>query len=155
MIRRVLGIAFTLAFLTIGAAGAAGPPAGMPPLPPQPKVRPAGMPAGYMLVSPCIVAMGEHWGNLKLGIHGTPVYGTYQGKPIFTELMLKPSDFAQGKNFLNVLRPLPGYQIDHVDIMFLKHGHPGMTFAHYDIHAYYISPAAVRAVCPHGVPVPM
>ena len=36
---------------------------GAPPLPPQPKVRPAGIPAGALLVSPCVKGMGEHWAN--------------------------------------------------------------------------------------------
>jgi hypothetical protein len=52
------------------------------PLPPQPAVRPAGMPAGYVMVSPCVATMGEHWANPNN--LNEPIYGTYEGKPIFT-----------------------------------------------------------------------
>jgi hypothetical protein len=141
--------------LSFASATAAGPPAGMPPLPPQPKVHPAGIPANYMMVSPCIATMGEHWANLKADLHGSTIYGTYQGKPVFTEIMLLPKDFAQGKSFVNVLKPLSGYQIDHVDIEYLPHGHPGMAFAHYDIHGYYVPHAVHEKFCPGGVKVPM
>jgi Hypothetical protein TTHB210 len=107
-------------------------------LPPQPKVRPAGIPANFVLVSPCIPGMGEHWANLKASLDGGTIYGTYKGKPVFTEIMLTPKDFAMGKSYTDVLKPLPGYAIDHVDIEYLPHGHPGMPFAHYDIHGYYV-----------------
>jgi hypothetical protein len=110
----------------------------MPDLPPQPKVHPAGIPANYSLVSPCVPTMGEHWANPKSSPDGTTIYGTYKGKPVFTEIMLTPKDFAAGKSYLDVLKPLPGYAIDHVDIQYLPHGHPGMPYAHYDIHGYYV-----------------
>ncbi|MFN2529348.1 MAG: hypothetical protein ABR584_11605 [Candidatus Baltobacteraceae bacterium] len=156
MLHRTFAALAAAIFLSLSSGAlAAGPPKGMPALPPQPKVHPAGIPANYMMVSPCIVGMGEHWANLKAGIHGTTLYGTYQGKPVFTEIMLLPADFASGKSYENVLRPVPGYQIDHVDIEYLKHGHPGMAFAHYDIHAYYVTPAVEHKICPGGVPVPM
>lgn len=153
MFKRVL---FSLCLLAFGGFGTAlaAPPPGMPPLPPQPKVHPAGIPANYLMVSPCIVGMGEHWGDPKAGIHGPALYGTYQGKPVFTEIMLTPADFAQHKSFENVLRPLPGYRIDHVDIEFLPKGHPGMPFAHYDVHGYYVSHAVHQKFCAGGVPVP-
>lgn len=139
-----------LAFFIVIPAGvsAQAPPAGMPALPPQPKVHPAGIPATYMMVSPCIPGMGEHWVNLKTGPHATPIYGTYDGKPVFTEIMLTPKDFAAGKSFTNVLKPLPGYAIDHVDIEYLAHGHPGMTYAHYDIHGYYVPHSVHTKYCP-------
>lgn len=140
-------------FALSSVALAAAPPPAMQ-LPPQPKVHPAGIPANFMMVSPCVAGMGEHWANLKLGPHATTIYGTYQGKPIFTEIMLLPKDFAQGKSFLNVVRPLPGYQIDHVDIEYLPHGHPGMGYAHYDIHGYYVPHAVHVKYCPDGEKVP-
>src|SRR5215469_72743 len=135
------------AFVAVASASAlavAAPPAGMPQLPPQPKVRPAGIPANFMLVSPCIPGMGEHWANLKAGVHAQTIYGSYKGKPVFTEIMLTPKDFAQGKSFTDTLKRLPGYAIDHVDIEYLAHGHPGMPYAHYDIHGYYV-PHSVHA----------
>ncbi len=108
-----------------------------------------------MMVSPCIVGMGEHWGNLKTGLHATTIFGTYKGNPVFTEIMLLPTDFSRGKSFQDILKPLPGYRIDHVDIEYLRHGHPGMPYAHYDIHGYYVSHKAHQTFCPGGVPVPM
>lgn len=99
--------------------------------------------------------MGEHWADLKAGLHGTTIYGSYKGKPVFTELMLLPKDFTQGKSFRDVLKPLPGYQIDHVDIEYLRHGHPGMPFAHYDVHGYYVPHVVHEKFCTGGVPVPM
>lgn len=122
-----------------------------PMLPPQPKVRPAGMPAGYVLVSPCVASMGEHWANLN--DMRAPIYGTYQGKPIFTEIMVPLTTLQQGFSYAN-LRPLPGYTIDHVDFAFEPHGHPGMPVPHYDLHAYYISAAEEAAICPNGLPDP-
>jgi hypothetical protein len=156
MVKRALAaLAAGFLFSLASVATAAGPPAGMPPLPPQPKVHPAGIPANYIMVSPCIVGMGQHWADLKAGIHGTTVYGSYEGKPVFTEIMLLPKDFAQGKSFEDVLKPLPGYQINHVDIEYLPHGHPGMPYAHYDIHGYYVPHAVHQQFCPGGIPVPM
>ncbi|HEY8321919.1 MAG TPA: hypothetical protein VIG46_09055 [Candidatus Baltobacteraceae bacterium] len=134
-------LACSLAFLGAGARAAAPPP-----LPPQPKIVPAGIPAGYVLVSPCVRQMGEHWANLKAPLNGTVLYGTYRGQVIFSEVMLTPKDFAAGKSFLD-LKPLPGHTIDHVDIQHTN-GHPGMEFSHYDIHAYYIPASAVAKICP-------
>ncbi|MBV8164242.1 MAG: hypothetical protein JOZ91_08235 [Candidatus Eremiobacteraeota bacterium] len=104
-------------------------PKGVPP--PKP------IPRQYVQASPCIPTMGEHWVNPK--VPDAPIYGVYQGKPVFTEIMVLPKDLAAGKNWNNVLQPLPGYQINHVDIGYLPHGHPGMMFPHYDIHAYYVA----------------
>jgi len=152
MIRLVLLAAF--AFLVSGAVASADAPAAMPPmkLPPQPKVRPAGMPANAVMVSPCVAHMGEHWIALKDAPIG-PIYGTYQGKIIFTEIMITQKMLAQGFTYLNI-RALPGHTIDHVDFEFEPHGHEGMPFPHYDVHAYYISPATVEAICPNGAPNP-
>src|SRR5581483_2978493 len=72
------------------AAGRAGAQGSSPPqmqLPPQPAVHPAGIPADAVLVSPCIATMGEHWVNPKDMPMG-PIYGVWQGKPVFTELMV-------------------------------------------------------------------
>jgi hypothetical protein len=126
----------------------------MPQLPPQPKVRPAGMPAGFVMVSPCVQGMGEHWANIKSksGMTG-PIYGTYQGQPVFSEIMVTQKQLQQGFNYRN-LRALPGYAIDHVNFDFEPHGHPGMPFPHYDVHAYYVSAANAAKICPHGVPDP-
>ena len=120
-----------------------------PGLPPQPKVRPAGMPADALLVSPCVRGIGEHWANpknLPLG----PIYGTYQGKPVFTEIMIDKKAFAAGKSYVDMLKPLPGYKIDHVDVEFVPYGHAGYPIPHYDLHAYYVAHAVHEAFCPGG-----
>lgn len=138
----------TLGFVCGAAAIAA--PAGAPPLPPQPNVRPSGIPADVLLVSPCVKGMGEHWANpknLPLG----PIYGVYDGKPVFTEVMIDKASFASGKSYVDVLQPLPGYTIDHVDIEYVPHGHAGYPIPHYDVHAYYVTHAAHVAFCPNGV----
>lgn len=134
-----------IAFLIAAAPALAAAPAMG--LPPQPKTRPAGLPPGYVLVSPCVPAMGEHWANPSN--MNAPLYGTYHGKVVFTELMVPKAQFEKGFNFEN-LRALPGHRIDHVDIEYEPHGHPGMTIPHYDIHAYYVSHAAHMAYCPAG-----
>ena len=138
--------------VTVGSALAAPPMhGGMPPLPPQPKVRPAGIPAGDVMVSPCIPGMGEHWMNLKTGMRsdGTmgPIYGTYKGKVIFSEIMVPTKVLDKGFNYDN-LTALPGHSINHVDVEYEPHGHPVMPMPHYDIHAYYVSHATHLAMCP-------
>ncbi|HLI97839.1 MAG TPA: hypothetical protein VKT72_17350 [Candidatus Baltobacteraceae bacterium] len=157
MIRRLAIFAFAFV-LSSGCAIAAMPPkGGMPPLPPQPKVRPAGIPAGFVMVSPCVQGMGEHWANLKTAMlpNGAmgPIYGSYQGKAIFSEVMVPVTTFQKGFNYYN-LTALPGYHIDHINIEYHPHGHQGMPIPHYDIHAYYISHAAQLKVCPNGAPDP-
>lgn len=144
------GVLFALALIfgasTVFAAAAA------PALPPQPKVHPAGIPADALLLSPCIAGMGEHWANpknLPLG----PIYGTWQGKPIFTEIMVPLTQLEKGFSYADI-HALPGYTIDHVDFKFEPHGHEGFPVPHYDLHAYYISPAVQKTICPDGAPDP-
>jgi hypothetical protein len=117
-------------------------------LPPQPKVRPAGIPAAYVMASPCIPQMGEHWVNPK--DLKAPIYGTYKGKVIFSEIMVPLKTLQAGYNYHN-LTALPGHTINHVALEFEPHGHPGMMIPHYDVHAYYISYAQQQAICPAGV----
>jgi len=126
--------------LTVAAAPAPTMKAMGPP-PPKP------IPANYVAVSPCVPGMGVHYIDPKT-FPASPIYGTYQGKPVFTEVMVTPKDLSAGKSWDNVLRPLPGFTIDHVDIDFEPHGHPGMTFPHYDIHAYYVPHAVHMKYCP-------
>lgn len=106
--------------------------------------RPAGIPSGYVMVSPCVPSMGEHWANphdLQ-----APIYGTYKGNVVFSEIMVPKAQFEKGFNYLD-LRALPGHTIDHVDIEYEPHGHEGMPIPHYDIHAYYVGHAAHMAYC--------
>jgi hypothetical protein len=137
--------------ISAGAAHAAAPMKGME-LPPQPKVRPAGLPKDVVMVSPCVATMGEHWVNLKDAPTG-PIYGTYQGKPVFTEIMVTVEQLNKGFSWANI-RALPGYTIDHIDFKFEPKGHEGLPVPHYDVHAYYVSPAEEAKICPNGIPDP-
>ncbi len=151
MVRFLAAFVFSL---TLGAmpaiADTAGPPGAMQ-LPPQPKVRPAGMPSGYVLVSPCIATMGEHWANPAN--FNAPIYGTWNGKVIFTEIMMPLKNLNSGVSLANIAA-LPGYTIDHIDFKFEPNGHAGMPVPHYDLHAYYITAAQQATICPDGVPDP-
>ncbi|HVA28113.1 MAG TPA: hypothetical protein VNF68_08030 [Candidatus Baltobacteraceae bacterium] len=143
--------AFSLALVWSAALivpAAASPPA----LPPQPKVHPAGIPADALMLSPCIASMGEHWANPK-NLPTGPIYGVWQGKPVFSEIMVSVKQLDHGFSWDN-LRALPGYTIDHVNFEFEPHGHAGFPVPHYDVHAYYVSPAAEAKICPKGIPDP-
>jgi hypothetical protein len=136
--------------LLLGASAAAIAVAQQAPqLPPQPKVRPAWVPAGALLLSPCVAGMGSHWANLKDMPFG-PIYGEYQGKPVFTEIMIDQKAFAAGKSWEDQLKPLAGNKIDHVDIDFVPYGHAGYPIPHYDIHAYYVPHDVHEKFCPNG-----
>jgi hypothetical protein len=149
LLPRLLAVLFAFSFLTASAVAA---PAGMQ-LPPQPKLRPAGMPAGALMISPCVNTMGEHWANPKDLPFG-PIYGTYKGQIVFTEVMIPQTAFAKGKGWSDVLKALPGHKIDHVDIWFEPAGHEGYPIPHYDLHAFYVSHATHMGYCPEGIKVP-
>jgi len=153
---------FFFSFLTLAAATsllAASPAAPAEKLPPGltpalikmmmtlPKgPRPSVMPAGTVPVSGCIPTMGYQYAkpsNFPFG----PIYGYYNGKATFTEVMVDKSLFEKGSSWDEILKPLPGYKIDHVDIWYESHGHPGYTIPHYDIHAWYIPHSAHMAFC--------
>ncbi len=150
MIRFIAAAAFAVTLGTAELVAAAAPSA--PALPPQPATHPIGIPAGALLVSPCIATMGEHWAQLK-DLPMGPIYGVWQGKPVFTELMVTLTQLQQGFSYANI-RALPGYAIDHVDFEFEPHGHEGLPVPHYDVHAYYVSAAEQAAICPNGLPDP-
>ncbi|MBV9333504.1 MAG: hypothetical protein JO146_05820 [Candidatus Eremiobacteraeota bacterium] len=138
------------AVVTAARAGAASPPS--PELPPQPAAHPAGIPADAMLVSPCVATMGEHWANLK-DLPTGPIYGVWQGKPVFTEIMVPVSELQKGFSYAGI-HALPGYTIDHIDFEYEPNGHPGLPVPHYDLHAYYVTPAVQASICPSGIPDP-
>lgn len=142
--------AFTVALST--AFALAAPPKGAPQLPPQPKVHPAGIPQSAVLVSPCIATMGEHWATLK-NLPTGPIYGVWNGKPVFSEIMVSVSQLKDGFSYAN-LGALPGYHIDHVDFEYEPHGHEGFPVPHYDLHAYYVTAAQQAKICPNGIPDP-
>jgi len=146
MFKRFSLLTLTLALSTTFAIAAP------PQLPPQPKVHPAGIPKNAVMVSPCIQTMGEHWAALKSLPLG-PIYGTWKGKPVFSEIMVSVDQLKKGFSYAN-LRALPGYHIDHVDVAFEPKGHEGFPVPHYDVHAYYVSPAEQAKICPNGIPDP-
>jgi hypothetical protein len=149
MVRFVAALVFASALTAIPALADTTGPAGAMQLPPQPKVRPAGMPAGYLMVSPCVAGMGEHWANPEN--LSEPIYGTWQGKIVFSEIMMPLSKLQSGVSLAD-LQALPGYTIEHIDFKFEPNGHPGMTEPHYDLHMYYVSAADQAAICPDGIP---
>ncbi len=149
MLRRLALFAFAVA-LPAAALLAAAPPSAQ--LPPQPAVHPVGIPHDDVMVSPCVRTMGEHWARLR-DLPTGPIYGVWQGKPIFTEIMVSVAQLDKGFSWANV-RPLPGYRIDHADFEFEPHGHEGFPVPHYDLHLYYISAAQQARICPSGLPDP-
>ncbi len=96
--------------------------------------------------------MGEHWVNLKDAPLG-PIYGVWQGKPVFTEIMVSVEKLKQGFSYANI-HALPGYAIDHIDFKYEPQGHAGFPVPHYDVHAYYVTPAVQATICPNGIPDP-
>ena len=150
MVRFIAGVAFALALAGAMARVVAEP--AQPMLPPQPATHPAGIPADAVEVSPCIATMGEHWANLK-NLPLGPIYGVWQGKPVFTEMMVSVKQLEDGFSYADV-RALPGYTIDHIDFKYEPKGHAGFPVPHYDLHAYYVTPAVQATICPNGIPDP-
>ena len=147
---RIVGLALA-ALLTLAVPGTAQTtapkaPGKMPPgmtpelmkmmMAPGP-AHPKGIPAGVGPVSGCIPSMGYHYVRKADWPQG-PIYGWYNGKLTFTEIMPTKKQFEQGFDINEALKPLPGQAIDHVDVWYEPHGHPGMTIPHYDIHAWYV-----------------
>ena len=108
--------------------------------------HPAGLPPGVKPYLGCIPTMGYHYANPANWPLG-PIYGWYKGKPIFTEMMIDAKMFNKGQSWSGVLKPLPGYTIDHVDIWYEAHGHPGYAVPHYDVHAWYIPASQYMYFC--------
>lgn len=108
--------------------------------------NPAGLPAGVKPFGGCIPTMGYHYANPKDWPFG-PIYGWYKGKPTFVEVMIDAKMFQSGKSWSEVLKPLPGYNIDHVDIWYEAHGHPGFPIPHYDVHAWFIPSSQYMYFC--------
>jgi len=162
MMRARLSLLFVALFVVGGFSQARAADTTIPPMPnppppgmtaavwkmintPGPK-NPAGIPPDATSFLGCIPTMGYHYVNPKNAPFG-PIYGWYNGKPTFTEIMVAKSDFEQGKSWNEQLKPLKGYSIDHVDIWFEPHGHPGYTAPHYDIHAWYIPHSEHMTMC--------
>ncbi len=110
------------------------------------KPHPAGLPADVEPVMGCIPAMGFHYAAKKDLPFG-PIYGYFNGKPVFTEVMITKTKFEAGSDWNGLLKPLPGYTINHVDIWWEPHGHPGYLVPHYDVHAWYVPHAEHMKYC--------
>ncbi len=111
------------------------------------KAKRLGLPEGTVQVSACVPGMGEHWAqpsDLPFG----PIYGVMGERLVFVEIMVAQSDFAAGKSWRDLLKPLKGYAIDHVDVEFEPQGHEGYPVPHYDIHAYFVPHAEHLGYCP-------
>jgi len=108
--------------------------------------HPAGIPAGAEPVSGCIPTMGYHYAKLKDFPFG-PIYGWYNGKLLFSEVMISKAAFDKGNSWDEILQPLPGHQINHVDIWYERNGHPGYMIPHYDIHAWYVPHKEHMYIC--------
>lgn len=102
------------------------------------QARRLGLPEGTIKISECVPGMGEHWGNPKDLPFG-PIYGVMNGKVVFVEVMVDHNLFKNGQSWVNILKPLPGKRINHVDIEFQAQGHEGFPVPHYDIHAYFVT----------------
>lgn len=140
---------FGVALITMLFALPLGLQADQPPLPPgmTPAIykmmmtpgplHPAGIPADAKPWFGCVPSMGYHYVSDKNKPFG-PIYGWYNGKVTFTEIMIDMTQLRSGKSWDEELKPLPGYKIDHIDIWFEPHGHPGYPVPHYDVHAWYV-----------------
>ncbi len=107
--------------------------------------HPPSIPADAKSWFGCIPTMGYHYINPK-NIPRGPLYGYYEGKATFTELMLTNAEMLKG-DWNDQLKPLPGHTIDHVDIWYEAHGHPGYEVPHFDIHAWYVPHAEHMKYC--------
>lgn len=115
----------------------------------QQRAAELGLPEGTIQLTPCVPTMGEHWANpadMPLG----PIYGVADGKVTFVEIMPSQEAFQSGESWIDVLQPLEGYAIDHVDIPFEDGGHEGYEVNHYDIHAYFMPHEQHMQICPAG-----
>ena len=101
------------------------------------KIQPSAMPADTVPFEGCIPAMGYHYARAKDAPFG-PFYGYYNGRAVFTEVMIAKAALLRGTSWDDLLKPLPGYHIDHVDVWYEPFGHPGYRTPHYDIHAWYV-----------------
>lgn len=147
-----LGLLCWLAAAATGSVPAVAQPAGGragagvdPALAGLPTV--ARLPPGTVRISPVVPGMGEHWANpkdLPLG----PVYCVVQGRVVCAEFMIAREDFEAGRSFpvleapLRKGRRLPA--VDHLDVGFEPHGHPGFAAPHYDLHMYFIGKEDLR-----------
>lgn len=111
------------------------------------KAAALGLPDGVIQLTPCVPEMGEHWANPANMPFG-PIYGVMNDQVVFVEIMPSQADFEKGVSWSQVLMPVAGKSIDHVDFQFEAHGHEGYLVPHYDIHAYFVPHAEHMGFCP-------
>ena len=111
------------------------------------KASALGLPDGVIQLTPCVPGMGEHWANPANMPFG-PIYGVMGDQVVFVEIMPSQADFAKGMSWTQVLMPVAGKTIDHVDFQFEPHGHEGYLVPHYDIHAYFVPHSVHEGFCP-------
>jgi hypothetical protein len=105
------------------------------------------LPAGVVKVSPYVPGMGEHWAN-PANLPFGPIYCVVRGHITCMEYMVSQKDFVGGVSHNTLVPWFSGSKqpaINHIDIGFEPHGHAGYEIPHYDIHMYFLSPAARQA----------
>ena len=108
--------------------------------------RPAFVPKDATEMAHCVAGLGDiYWNPAKLPFG--PTYGAYNSKPIFEEFMISQKDFAQGRNWQNIVVPIRGYNVDHVDVWFAPHGHDGAPDPHYDIILFFVPHSVHMNLC--------
>ncbi len=143
----LLALAAVLVFANLGLVTAQNTPTQEQMQAMAEKAAALGLPEGVIQLTPCVPAMGEHWANPANMPFG-PIYGVMGDKVVFVEVMPSLDAFAQGTSWTDVLRPIAGLTIDHVDLEPELHGHEGYDVPHYDIHAYFVSHAEHEGYCP-------
>jgi hypothetical protein len=129
----------------------------VPGSPPAPVTIAAGeaLPEGIIKVSDVIPAMGEHW-IVPGGWPWGPTFLVNKGNRIgveyeFNHEPLKCAQVPEDGTLLWVcdlgLIPL-GTTLDHLNIEYLPQGHEGMTFWHFALHMYNITPEERGKVLP-------
>lgn len=101
------------------------------------QLRPEGMPADAIPISPVVPGMGEHWANPR-NLPVGPIYGVYKGKVVFLEYMLSQEDLKAGKSWTNLAADPSLPPVHHVEVEFVPNGHEGYEIPHYDVHLYLV-----------------
>lgn len=114
------------------------------------------LPKGVKQITPQIPGHGAHWANVSdMMNNGGPTYGTIDGKIAFIEFEAAPEFYKNKKvetiegtpmvnNVVPAFGDIPQPSINHVNVIYTPKGHEMMTFEHYALHAYFVSPEVVE-----------
>lgn len=114
------------------------------------------LPKGVKQITPQIPGHGAHWAKISdMMNNGGPVYGTIDGKLAFVEFEAAPEFYKNKKvetidntpvvnNVLPAFGDIPQPSINHVNFVYTPKGHEMMTFEHYALHAYFVTPEVVE-----------